>query len=195
MTVADLMSLAPPSSSADTDTDLVWLTQWLVPADRGCTDASLQSACSTGGKNFFVYAEANGGQLVGCFSGENGGLQAGAGVPPTYTYPGQTQLTSPGACSIVRAKPGTITIDVPIAQVSLPAGTAPLSPILYGVTASTMTLAQQANSVPPDPLLHAGGVPFNLIDVVWAYDGSFVPKPTLTLAPRSRRSSWARKSV
>src|SRR5207244_12313519 len=42
-----------------------------------------------------------------------------------------------------------------------------------------------ANSAPPDPLLHTGGVPFNLIDVVRAYDGSFVPKATLTLAPKA----------
>ena len=186
MTVADLTSLGPPATSGDTDTDLVWLTQWLVPAATDCTDfSSTESACATGGKNFFVYAEANNGQLVGCFSGETSGVQTGLN-PPTYTYPGQTPLADPGACSVSQGQPGTITIDVPISQVSLPAGTAPFSNTLYSVTASTMTLAAQANSAGPDPFLHQGGLPFNLIDVVRAYDASFVPPPTLTLAPKSQ---------
>ena len=41
--------------------------------------------------------------------------------------------------------PGTITIDVPIAQVSLP-NTAPLDDTLYSVTASTMTQAASETS-------------------------------------------------
>jgi len=103
----------------------------------------------------------------------------------TLTYPGTKQITAPGACAFVLGPFGTITIDVPIADVSLDPGVAPLSNRLYSVTASTMT-----PSVPPDsvPLFQQttvsvagvmrtvsrlGGAYFDLIDVVRAYD--FVP--------------------
>ncbi len=74
---------------------------------------------------------------------------------------------------------GTITIDVPISDVSLDTGVAPLSNRLYSVTASTMTLTVPPESVPPNPGKFnlftgpIGGVLFDLIDVVRAYD--FVP--------------------
>ena len=83
--------------------------------------------------------------------------------------PGTTQLTAPGACAVVPGPNGTITIDVPLSQVSLDPGVAPFSAKLYSVTASTMTLPQPANTI----VLAAaaiGGVPFNLIDVVRGYD-------------------------
>ncbi|HXM92728.1 MAG TPA: BBE domain-containing protein [Candidatus Dormibacteraeota bacterium] len=94
--------------------------------------------------------------------------------------PGTKQITAPGACSCVTGPFGKITIDVPIADVSLDTGVAPISSRLYSVTASTMTLLAPPESVPPD----AGGsfkafsgpigvVLFDLIDVVRAYD--FVP--------------------
>jgi hypothetical protein len=86
----------------------------------------------------------------------------------------------------VQAPFGTITIDVPIADVSLSIGIAPLSNRLYSVTASTMTIALgDAEHPVPDtgvttPIAHVsvlnspiGGQLFDLIDVVRAYD--FVP--------------------
>src|SRR5205823_5821059 len=151
----------------------VWLTQWLVPADPGCTSSA--DSCANGGKNPFVYFES--GATASCWSGQNAALLVGGGV--TLTYPGTKQITAPGACSFVPGPFGTITIDVPIADVSLDTGVAPLSNRLFSVTASTMTMNAPPESVPPNPgdfqvfSGPIGGVLFDLIDVVRAYD--FVP--------------------
>jgi hypothetical protein len=167
MTINNL-SLSPPAP----DTVAVWLTQWLVPADPACSSSA--ASCKNGGKNPFVYLESNG----TCWSGENAALLLGGGV--TLTYPGTKQITASGACSFVTGPFGAITIDVPIADVSLDPGVAPLSANrLYSVTASTMTLLAPPESVPPNPgnfklfTGPIGGVLFDLIDVVRAYD--FVP--------------------
>ncbi len=177
MTINNL-SLLPPAP----DTDAVWLTQWLVPADPNCT--STADSCKKGGKNPFVYFESNG-ATTSCWSGQNAAQLVGGGA--TLTYPGTKQITSTGACSFVLGAFGRITIDVPIADVSLASGVAPLSANrLYSVTASTMTLAAlDAEHPVPDNGVHTavggvtvfnspiGGNLFDLIDVVRAYD--FVP--------------------
>jgi hypothetical protein len=170
MTINNL-SLMPPAP----DTVAVWLTQWLVPADPACTSSA--DPCKNGGKNPFVYFESNG-TSTSCWLGENAALLLGGGV--TLTYPGTKQITAPGACSFVLGAFGRITIDVPISDVSLAVGVAPLSANrLYSVTASTMTLSAPPESVPPNPgnfklfTGPIGGVLFDLIDVVRAYD--FVP--------------------
>src|SRR2546428_4662690 len=169
MTVNNL-SLMPPAP----DSVAVWLTQWLVPADPACSSSA--DSCKNGGKNPFVYFESNG-MSTSCWSGQNAALLVGGGV--TLTYPGTKQITAPGACSFKLGSFGTIIIDVPIADVSLDAGVAPLSNRLYSVTASTMTLNAPPESVPPNPGNFKGfsgpigGVLFDLIDVVRAYD--FVP--------------------
>ena len=164
MTVSNL-SLDPPAP----DAFAVWQTQWLVPASPGCTSSA--DSCHNGGKNPFVYFESNG----TCWSGQNAALLLGGGV--TLTYPGTTQITAPGACSYTLGPMGTITIDVPIADVSLDPGVAPLSADrLYSVTASTMTLTEPAEtnqpSIQPFQLFTGpiGGDLFDLIDVVRAYD-------------------------
>jgi hypothetical protein len=163
------LSLTPPAP----DTVAVWLTQWLVPADPACTSSA--DSCKKGGKNPFVYFELNG-TTTSCWSGENAAQLLGGGV--TLTYPGTKQITG-AACSFATGPFGTITIDVPIADVSLAAGVSPLSNRLYSVTASTMTLNAPPESVPPNPggvgvfTGPIGGVLFDLIDVVRAYD--FVP--------------------
>src|SRR5437879_6480865 len=163
MTVNNL-SLTPPLP----DTFAVWLTQWLVPADPACSSAA--PSCKNGGKNPFVYFESNG----TCWSGQNAALLLGGGV--TLTYPGTKQITAPGACSFALGPFGRIAIDVPISDVSLDPGVAPLSNRLFSVTASTMTLNAPPESVPPNPGSFQlftgpiGGVPFDLIDVVRAYD-------------------------
>jgi hypothetical protein len=163
------LSLTPPAP----DTVAVWLTQWLVPADPACTSSA--DSCKNGGKNPFVYFESNG-VSTSCWSGENAALLVGGGV--TLTYPGTKQITASGACSFVLGPFGTITIDVPIADVSL-VGVAPLSNRLFSVTASTMTLSAPPEFPPPNPGKFKifsgpiGGVLFDLIDVVRAYD--FVP--------------------
>ena len=162
MKVAKMSTTAPPSP--DTDTDLVWQTQWLVPASADC-NASLAS-CASGGLDFDVYAEWPGSGTIRCWAGQNALEQNAEGVQ--LTYPGSTQLTAPGACSVVNGPNGTITIDVPVSDVSLDAGVTPFSSKLYSVTAATMTLPQQASSVPS--LGGVGGIPFNLIDVAPAYD-------------------------
>jgi hypothetical protein len=103
----------------------------------------------------------------------------------TLTYPGTKQITATGACSFVPGPFGTITIDVPIADVSLDAGVSPLSSRLYSVTASTMTLLTPPEAPPPVSatipvgdvtsvtVRRLGGAFFDLIDVVRAYD--FLP--------------------
>jgi hypothetical protein len=164
MTVNNL-TLTPPAP----DAVAVWLTQWLVPAATGCT--STARSCPDGGKNPFVYFESNG-TSTSCWSGENAAQLLGGGV--MLTYPGTTKITASGACSFTLGPFGTITIDVPISDVSLDPGVAPLSPNrLYSVTASTMTLNAPPESVPPNNMIFTGpigGVFFDLIDVVRAYD-------------------------
>ena len=161
--IVNNLSLTPPAP----DTVAVWLTQWLVPADAGCTSSA--ASCKNGGKNPFVYFESNA-TATSCWSGENAVQALGGGV--TLTYPGTKQITASGACSFVPGRFGTISIDVPISDVSLDAGVAPISTRLFSVTASTMTLAAPPESVPPNTG-GVGGVLFDLIDVVRAYD--FLP--------------------
>ena len=163
--VVSNLSLTPPAP----DAVAVWQTQWLVPAATGCTSDA--PSCVNGGKNPFVYFESNG----QCWSGQNAAVLVGGGV--SLTYPGTTQISAPGACSATLGPMGTITIDVPIASVGLDPGVAALNPNrLFSVTASTMTLSAPPESVPPDPggvglfTGPIGGVLFDLIDVVRAYD-------------------------
>jgi hypothetical protein len=169
MTINNL-SLTPPAP----DTVAVWQTQWLVPASPSCTSSA--ASCFDGGKNPFVYFESTG-TSTSCWSGQNAAQLLGGGV--TLTYPGTKQITAPGACSFVLGPSGTITIYVPIADVSLDPGVAPLSNRLYSVTASTMTLNAPPESVPPNPgnfqvfTGPIGGVLFDLIDVVRGYDVQF----------------------
>jgi hypothetical protein len=151
----------------------VWLTQWLEPADPACAPSA---SCTNGGKNPFVYFESNG-TTTSCWSGENAAFTVGGGV--ALTYPGLKPIMASGACSFVPGAFGTITIDVPIADVSVD-GSSVGPNRLYSVTASTMTLNAPAESNPPDVNgnFHAftgpvGGVLFDLIDVVRAYDVDF----------------------
>ena len=179
MTVNNL-SLTPPFGANPPypgDPVAVWLTQWLVPADPSCTSAA--DSCKNGGKNPFVYLKSDG----TCWSGENAVQRIGGGI--TLTYPGTKQIIASGACSFAPGPFGTITIDVPITDVGLDPGVAPLSNRLYSVTASTMTLILPPENPPPAAgtfgvsgspsvkIRRLGGQPFDLIDVVRAYD--FVP--------------------
>ncbi len=162
MKVANMSTAAP--ASPDPDSDLVWLTQWLRPADPACT--STAPSCANGGLNFMVYGESTGGGPVQCWVGQNALQQNADGVQ--LTYPGTTQITAPGACSVVTGSSGKITIDVPLSDVSLDPGVLAFGTRLYSITASTMTLQAQANSVPS--LGGVGGIPFNVIDVARGYD-------------------------
>ena len=142
MKVADLTSLAPPGPP-DSDTDLVWLVQWLVPSS---TDPD-------GGRFFFAYMESTAGGAPQFFDG------VAQSTSDFYvTYPGVNQITG----TVIPGAPGVIRMDVPIADVTVPGA---IGPTLYSVTASTMTLPQPANSSPA-----TNGVLFNLIDVTRAYD-------------------------
>jgi hypothetical protein len=115
-----------------------------------------------------VYAESYDGGATQCYVGQSSLLPLNGALGLTIVYPGATQLTAPGACAVVPGSNGTITIDVPLSQVSLDAGVAPFSAKLYSVTSSTMTLPQPANTIFSGGGI--GGVPFNLIDVVRGYD-------------------------
>jgi hypothetical protein len=158
------LSLAP-TTTEDPDQDLVWFTQWLVPS----------STDPLGGKNFFVYAESFNGGALQCFAGENAENRIAGGVG--LTYPGTTTL--PGAnCKSTLGPNGTITIYVPLSAVSEMGA---IDNKLHEVTASTMTLQQQANSVPPVAANNrsVGGLFFNMIDVAQTY----VFDPSLATAP------------
>ncbi len=144
------LSLAP-TTAQDPDLDLVWLTQWFVPS----------SSDPNGGKNFFVYGESFNGAPLQCFAGENAAQAVGGGV--TLTYPGIIQLPAAN-CLVTTGRNGTITIDVPLSNVSEPGA---IDNRLHEVTASTMTLQQPANTVPP--VSGIGGSLFNLIDVAQGY--------------------------
>ena len=155
------LSLAP-TTAQDPDIDLVWHTQWFVPS----------TSDGNGGKNFHVYAESLNGAALQCFDGEDAvQLVGGGGV---LTYPGRTQLPAAN-CQSTLGPGGNITIYVPLSDVT-EAGA--IDNRLHEVTASTMTLQAQANSVPPDPFVGIGGVFFNLIDVAQGY----VFDPTVTSA-------------
>src|SRR2546430_7046310 len=144
------LSLAP-TTAQDPDLDLVWLTQWFVPST---TDPN-------GEKNFFVYGESFNGAPLQCFAGKNAAQIVGGGVP--LTYPGATQLPAAN-CLSTTGPNGTITIDVPLSNVSEPGA---IDNRLHEVTASTMTLQQPANTVPP--VSGIGGSLFNLIDAAQGY--------------------------
>jgi hypothetical protein len=146
------LSLAP-TTAQDPDIDLVWSTQWLVPS----------TSDPNGGKNFHVYAESLNGAALQCFVGPNAiQLVGGGGV---LTYPGTTQLPAAN-CQSTLGPSGNITIYIPLSSVTV---ADPIDNRLHEVTASTMTLQAQANSVPPDPFVGIGGVFFNLIDVAQGY--------------------------
>jgi hypothetical protein len=86
----------------------------------------------------------------------------GGGV---LTYPGTSQLPAAN-CQSTLGPNGNITIYVPLSAVAVSGA---IDNRLHEVTASTMTLQAQANSVPPDPFVGIGGVFFNLIDVAQGY--------------------------
>ncbi|HKP93568.1 MAG TPA: hypothetical protein VJS88_06700, partial [Chthoniobacterales bacterium] len=160
------LSLAP-TTAQDPDPDLVWLTQWFVPS----------TSDPNGGKNFHVYAESTNGADLQCFVGENAvQLIGGGGV---ITYPGATTLPAEN-CQSTLGPNGTITIFVPVSAV---AEADPIDNKLHEVTASTMTLAQPANSTPS--FGGVGGSLFNLIDVaqVYVFDPAGAPSPSPTPSP------------
>jgi len=160
------LSLAP-TTAQDPDPDLVWLTQWFVPS----------TSDPNGGKNFHAYAESTNGGALQCFVGENAvQLVGGGGV---MTYPGATTLPAANCQSTLGAN-GTITIYVPS---SLVTETNPIDNKLHEVTASTMTLAQPANSTPSFGGI--GGSLFNLIDVAQGYifDPAGIPPASPTPSP------------
>jgi hypothetical protein len=164
-----------PTTAQDPDPDLVWHTQWLVPST---TDPN-------GGKNFHVYAESTNGGALQCFVGENAlQLIGGGGV---ITYPGATMLPAAN-CESTLGPNGTINIYVPQSAVM---EANPVDNKLHEVTASTMTLAQPANSTPSFGGI--GGSLFNLIDVVQAYvfDPGTTAPPSPTPTPAGSASPTA----
>ncbi len=167
MTVNDLTA-APVSPSPDLDLYVQWLTQWLVPSDPACV--SVAAPCVNGGTNFVVYAESRNGGAITCFSGQNASFANGGGI--AFTYVGTNALT--GAACNANTTTNTITIDVPIAQVTLSGGVAHFDPNrLFSVTASTTSSNAAFNATPN--LNGIGGVLFNLLDVAPGYDAVFGP--------------------
>ena len=146
------LSLAP-TLAQDPDIDLVWHTQWFVPS----------TSDGNGGKNFHVYAESTNGGALQCFVGENDVQFVGGGG--VLTYPGTTQLPT-GNCQSTLGPKGNVTVYVPLSLVT-EAGA--IDNRLHEVTASTMTLAEPANTHPRDPVAGSGGSFFNLIDVAQGY--------------------------
>jgi uncharacterized repeat protein (TIGR01451 family) len=163
MNANSLSSLSPPTTSGDTDPVVEWLTTWMEPS----------SSDTHGGKFFHVYAESNNGAAPVCFSGESSeAIVQGAGQSVNFlmTYPGQSQITTAGACSVNQGT-STVTIDVPVSNVTV-AGE--VGSTFYSVTGATLTLAQPGSTTNPSE------VPPNLIDEAPAYD--FTPGIDLSIA-------------
>jgi hypothetical protein len=153
------LSLAP-STTQDPDTDLVWLTQWLVPSKSD----------GTGGRNFHVYAESTNGGALQCFFGQNAAATNGGGF--SLAYPGGLTPLPVANCQSTLGPNGTIAIYVPLSSVS---EADPIDDRLHEVTASTMTLTQPANTNPDLVGSGLAGSLFNLIDVSQGY--VFDPAP------------------
>ncbi len=138
----------------DTDTDLVWLTQWFVPSISD----------STGGRNFHVYAESFNGGALQCFTGQNAVASNGGGF--SMAYPGGVTALPAENCQSILGPNGTITIYVPLSMVN---EVDPIDNRLHEVTTSTMTLTQPANTNPDVIGSGIAGSLFNLIDVAQGY--------------------------
>jgi hypothetical protein len=146
MLVADLTSLAAKADAGGTT--LAWSTQWKVPSS---TDPN-------GGKFFHAYMQSIAGAAPTFAVGENAAEQMGGGL--MATYPGSTSVTG----SYTATSPGVITINVPVADVTEPGA---MGSVLYSATSASMSLNGTADGPNTSGL---GGVPFNLIDSVPAYD-------------------------
>ncbi|MGH7764441.1 MAG: hypothetical protein ACREOM_08500 [Candidatus Dormibacteraceae bacterium] len=146
MLVGDLTSLAAKADAGGTT--LAWSTQWKVPSG---TDPS-------GGKYFHAYMQSIAGAAPTFAVGENAAEQMGGGL--LATYPGSTAVTG----SYTATAPGTITINVPVADVT-EAGA--IGSVLYSATSASMSLTGTADG---QNLSGIGGVPFNLVDTAPAYD-------------------------
>jgi hypothetical protein len=128
MDIANMSLAAPPAP--DSDQDIRWLTQWLVPS----TSETL------GGKNLFVYAEAFQGGAMQCWTGQNNEFSRFFAL----TYPGTTQITNAASCVANMGVGGSVVITVP--KSSLVAVGSPVDNLLHEVRAATVTQVQQANS-------------------------------------------------
>jgi len=161
MKVSDLttpagMSGPGPDPTAGGTTN-VWQTQWHVPSS---TDPQ-------GGALFFAYMESVNGATPTCWVGQSSQFVLPSGAE--LTYPGTTQLTGSN-CVYTPTAPGTITITVPVADVTEPGA---IGNTLYSVTASTQTVNGPAED-PPATDTQANGIvagqPPNLIDVAPGFD-------------------------
>jgi type 1 fimbria pilin len=70
-------------------------------------------------RNFMVYGESTDEGPIQCFLGESSMTVSNGAAGLVIAYPGATPITTPGACAVVAGANGTITIDVPLSQVSL----------------------------------------------------------------------------
>jgi len=167
MTVADLTSLAPAGVAGGPD--LVWQTQWHMPVSSTGT--------ANGGHVWFAYMESDNGGAPTFYDGESASTTFENGGNGSVTYPGANQITG----TYTATAPGTITINVPAADVSDPTA---ISSTLFSVTASTMSYPAPPNSEPVESGI--GGVLFNTIDVAPPYDFiSSQPAAKLTIPTAS----------
>ncbi|MBV9253631.1 MAG: exo-alpha-sialidase, partial [Actinobacteria bacterium] len=163
MKVADLTtplgSTGPGPDPTAGGTVNIWQMQWHVPSTTDTTN---------GGALFMAYMESDNGGAPTCWVGHNSQQEAPGGAE--LTYPGSTQLPA-SDCTYTATKPGTITITVPVADVT-EAGA--LDSTLYSVTASTQTVGPPNAETPPPtnvPQLGiVGGQLPNLIDVAASFD-------------------------
>lgn len=162
MTVNDLTSLTPGAQAGGST--LVWQAQWHQPSSADTTN---------GGNYWFADAESVGGQAPTCFDGQAAIIAVGGGIE--LTFPGQNQLPATD-CVVTQGAPGTITITVPISDVSV---ASPDNTTLYSVTGNTETLTAGNSNDPPDTAGIGGQLP-NIIDVAPAFD--FTPSPASNVA-------------
>jgi len=170
MNVADLTtpvgSSGPGPDPTGGGTVNVWQVQWHVPSNTDTTN---------GGALFMAYFESVNGGAPQCWVGQSSQGTAPGGAE--LTYPGTIQLPA-ADCTYTATAPGTITIKVPIADVTEPGA---INNTLYSVTASSQTVGPASAEQPvahPDPLngTVAGQLP-NLVDVVPAFDTNRAAAP------------------
>ena len=142
MKLANLSTAAP--ASPDTDNDLVWLTQWSCRPRRAARRPRRRAR--TAARTSWSTPSRTTAAPIQCFVGPEPLLSQNGALGLQLTYPARRRSRRRARARLCPASNGTITIDVPLSQVSLDPGVAPFSAKLYSVTASTMTLPQPANT-------------------------------------------------
>jgi len=149
MKVSNLGTLSVPATEGGPDA--LWLTRWELPTST--------PSFSDQGHVFYAAMESDNGGTPTFYAGETKSLKAPTEVAFMLTYPPEDAVTG----SYTAGSPGTITIDVPAADV----GNATTGE-LYSATGLTATQAE-TSALASETGTFAASI-FNLIDASASYD-------------------------